>query len=233
MPNSIIWAVPLAAAPPVIILAWIGADTMGLILYALLLMCMVLSNGRKLYAVIFMLSLGLEIYGTAIGNWEWLHEVPVVGWTTMNPPLAAGTFYCMLDMLVVTTMNAIKRKRARREAVLRTVEETARGKRRLVQRVFAPRARCCLPPVAPFFFAGLLAMAAGALRSRLCGAGGRPVCWVRNFWYLVGLRAPSGRRPVPAGWKAGISWCLPEPIRSARPMRRSASRSIGQFSGSW
>lgn len=116
MPDSIIWAVPLAAAPPVIILAWIGADTMGLILYALLILCMVFSNGRKLYAVMFMLSLGLEIYGTAIGNWEWLHEVPVTGWTTMNPPLAAGTFYCMLDMLVVTTMNALRRRKASLEA---------------------------------------------------------------------------------------------------------------------
>ena len=72
---------------------------------------MVFSNGRKLYAVMFMLSLGLEIYGTAVGNWVWLHDVPVTGWTTMNPPLAAGTFYCMLDMLVVTTMNAVRRRR--------------------------------------------------------------------------------------------------------------------------
>jgi len=111
MPDSIIWAVPLAAAPPVLILAWIGADTMGLILYTLLVLCMVFSNGRKLYAVMFMLSLGLEVYGTAIGNWVWLYEVPVVDWTTMNPPLAAGTFYCMLDMLVVTTMNAVRRRR--------------------------------------------------------------------------------------------------------------------------
>lgn len=110
MPDSVVWAVPLAAAPPVIALAWMGADTMGLILYALLVLCMVFSNGRKLYAVMFMLTLGLEIYGTAIGNWFWLHEVPVTGWTTMNPPLAAGTFYCMLDMLVVTTMNFRKRR---------------------------------------------------------------------------------------------------------------------------
>jgi hypothetical protein len=110
MPDSIIWMVPLAAAPPVIALAWIGADTMGLILYTLLLLCMIFSRGRKLYAVMFMLSLGLEIYGTAIGNWYWLHEVPVTGWTTLNPPLAAGTFYCMLDMLVVTTMNARRRR---------------------------------------------------------------------------------------------------------------------------
>jgi hypothetical protein len=34
----------------------------------------------------------------------------VTGWTTLNPPLAAGTFYCMLDMLVVTTMNARRRR---------------------------------------------------------------------------------------------------------------------------
>lgn len=110
MPDSIIWAVPLAAAPPVIALAWIGADTMGLILYTLLLLCMIFSKGRKLYAVMFMLSLGLEIYGTAIGNWYWLHNVPVTGWTTLNPPLAAGTFYCMLDMLVVSTMGLLQRR---------------------------------------------------------------------------------------------------------------------------
>jgi hypothetical protein len=45
MPDSIVWMVPLAAAPPVIALAWIGADTMGLILYSLLL-CMAFSSGR-------------------------------------------------------------------------------------------------------------------------------------------------------------------------------------------
>ena len=50
--------------------------------------------------------------GTAIGNWYWLPDVPVTGWTTLNPPLAAGTFYCMLDMLVVTTMNARRRRRS-------------------------------------------------------------------------------------------------------------------------
>jgi hypothetical protein len=110
MPDSIVWAVPLAAAPPVIALAWVGADTMGLVLYALLVLCMVISEGRKLYAVMFMLSLGLEIYGTALGNWAWLYQVPVLGWTTMNPPLAAGTFYCMLDMLVVITMAALRRR---------------------------------------------------------------------------------------------------------------------------
>ena len=42
--------------------------------------------------------------------------------------------------------------------------------------------------------------------------------------------------PIPAagaGWRSGISLCGPLPIRSARPIRRSASRSSGQFAGSW
>ena len=55
----------------------------------------------------------------------------------------------------------------------------------------------------------LLAARAGrfgaALRSRATGDVGSPVCWVRKFWYLVGLRAPSGLRPVPAGWNEGTS----------------------------
>ena len=38
--------------------------------------------------------------------------------------------------------------------------------------------------------------------------------------------------PVPGGCPSGTSWCFAGPIRSARPMRRSASRSSGQFSGS-
>lgn len=120
MPNAIVWAVPLGAAIPVLSLAWIGADTMGIVLYAMLLACMIWSRARKLYAVMFMLSLGLELYGTAVGNWAWRHDVPVTGWTTMNPPLAAGTLYCILDLLVMSTMGAIRR-RAQRSAPVELV----------------------------------------------------------------------------------------------------------------
>ena len=35
------------------------------------------------------------------------------------------------------------------------------------------------------------------------------------------------------GWKVGIRWCLPLPMRSARPMSLSASRSSGQLLASW
>jgi hypothetical protein len=48
----------------------------------------------------------MEVYGTWLGNWTWAPVAPWLGFTTINPPLAAGAFYCMLDMLVVATVAA-------------------------------------------------------------------------------------------------------------------------------
>ena len=109
LPPWITWAVPLAAAPLIIVLAWIGSDRLGLPLFALLLICMHFSRGRKLYAVMFLLALAMEIYGTALGNWTWQRELPWFGLSTLNPPLAAGAFYCVLDLLVVSTAGLLQR----------------------------------------------------------------------------------------------------------------------------
>lgn len=52
----------------------------------------------------FVLALAMEIYGTLLGNWRWSTDVPWIGLTALNPPLAAGAFYCVLDLLVVATV---------------------------------------------------------------------------------------------------------------------------------
>lgn len=109
--DWIVWFVPLAAAPFVILLALIGADTFGVVMFALLLVCMALSRARKLYAVMFVLALAMEIYGTALGNWSWRPLVPWLEMATINPPLTAGVFYCVLDMLVVTTVARLMKHR--------------------------------------------------------------------------------------------------------------------------
>ncbi|MDP1536173.1 MAG: hypothetical protein Q8L95_03205 [Burkholderiales bacterium] len=109
LPEWITWAVPLTAAPLIIALALNGSDTLGPPLFALLLICMAFSRARKLYAVMFMLALTMEIYGTTLGNWAWHQEVPWPGLATLNPPLAAGAFYCVLDLLVVTTATLFTR----------------------------------------------------------------------------------------------------------------------------
>ena len=100
----IVWFVPLATAPFVYWLAWTGLGTLDALLFALFLLCLLSGRASRLYAVMFVLSLAMEVYGTRLGNWTWAEQAPWLGFTTLNPPLAAGAFYCMLDMLVVATV---------------------------------------------------------------------------------------------------------------------------------
>ena len=104
--DWITWFVPLAATPFVFLLAVTGIGTLDALLFALFLLCMLSGRASKLYAVMFVLSLAMEVYGTWLGNWTWMPQAPWLGFTTINPPLAAGAFYCMLDMLVVATVAA-------------------------------------------------------------------------------------------------------------------------------
>jgi hypothetical protein len=75
---------------------------MGPVLYAFFLACLLASPSRRLYATMFVLSLGLELYGTWVGNWMWAPNVPGLPLRQDNPPLASGAFYCVLDLLVVS-----------------------------------------------------------------------------------------------------------------------------------
>jgi hypothetical protein len=102
IPDRGEWWIAALAMPVVALFAWNGRDTMGPLLYAMFLACMWISPSRKLYATMFVLSLLMELYGTWVGNWTWAAQVPWLGLTADNPPLAAGAFYCVLDLLVVS-----------------------------------------------------------------------------------------------------------------------------------
>jgi hypothetical protein len=108
MDEWIEWIVPLAAAPFILLLAFTGIGTLDALLFALFLLCLLSGRASRLYAVMFVLSLAMEIYGVWLGNWAWAPEAPWLGFTTVNPPLAAGAFYCMLDMLVVATVAGLR-----------------------------------------------------------------------------------------------------------------------------
>jgi hypothetical protein len=114
--DWIVWAVPLAALPFVLILLITGAGTLDALLFALFLACILFGRARRLYAVMFVLALAMEIYGTWLGNWTWAADVPWLALTSINPPLAAGAFYCVLDLLVVTTVSRMYAPPARPEA---------------------------------------------------------------------------------------------------------------------
>jgi len=104
------WAIAAAAVALVAAFAWTGRDTFGLPLIAMFLACMALSPARRLYAAMLVLSLAMELWGTWLGNWTWNREVPWLGLVTDNPPLAAGAFYCVLDLLVVSAAAAWRRQ---------------------------------------------------------------------------------------------------------------------------
>ncbi len=105
------WAVPLLAAPFVILLGVTGIDTLSVPLFALLLLCMAFGPARKIYAMMFLLALVMEMYGAWLGNWAWSPHVPQLELTTLNPPLAVGAFYCVLDLLVTATIAILRRGR--------------------------------------------------------------------------------------------------------------------------
>lgn len=103
LPRGSEWLVAVLALPVTALHAWSGRDTFGPLLYLLFVACLWLSPSRRLYATMFVLALAMELYGTWLGNWTWARQVPWLGLATDNPPLAAGAFYCVLDLLVVTT----------------------------------------------------------------------------------------------------------------------------------
>lgn len=138
VPERGAWVVAVLALPLVALLAWSGRDTLGPLLYALFLACLWLAPSRRLYATMFVLSLAMELYGTWLGNWTWSARVPGLGLAAANPPLAAGAFYCVLDLLVVAAGSALERTTGRSST--RASRESAAGQsRRVAERGFAPR----------------------------------------------------------------------------------------------
>jgi hypothetical protein len=103
------WLVLVLAAPVAAWLAWTGADTFSLPLFLLFAAFVAFGPEKRLYATMFMVALAMELYGTAVGNWAWRPHVPGTHYTTLNPPLAAGAFYCLLDV-TVNLLSALRRR---------------------------------------------------------------------------------------------------------------------------
>lgn len=101
--------VAIAAMLIVAVLAITRRDTFSVVLVAVFVGSVVYGRDRQLYATMFVLALAMELYGTWLGNWRWGVHVGVTGLITTNPPIAAGAFYCALDLLVMYTMRVIGR----------------------------------------------------------------------------------------------------------------------------
>jgi hypothetical protein len=131
-PTTVAAALALAAHA-----AWTRLGTLDLALVALLLGCLALARSSaevRLYSVMFWLALALELCGTALGNWRWRASEDWLGLTSGNPPLAAGAFYCALDLLCLVATRGRATPRRRPVSGLREAAWVWRGLR-------GPRAR--------------------------------------------------------------------------------------------
>jgi hypothetical protein len=75
---------------------------------------------RAVYAGVFVIVAGLELYGTALGTWTWEATVPGLGLSQGNPPSGAASGYIVFDVLalaLVGRLNAIQSRSVRRTAL--------------------------------------------------------------------------------------------------------------------
>jgi hypothetical protein len=100
LPRLFVYAVPVAATGYAGYAFYQGFDTVSIPLVALFILCWLQPRGRQLYSLMLVMSLMVELYGTWMGNWVWHRDVAYFPLNSANPPLAAGSFYCMLDVLI-------------------------------------------------------------------------------------------------------------------------------------
>ncbi len=93
------WIV-LPFIPLTILMVYSGVDTSGILLLIIMFGFVRWGPAPMLYAVMGWLALGMELWGTWLGTWEWATDVPWTGLTAWNPPLLCGAFYALGDVLV-------------------------------------------------------------------------------------------------------------------------------------
>ena len=92
-------------------------DVAGALGVPLLLLFLWRSRSRAVYASVFLVVAGLELYGTAIGTWRWAKTLPGLGIPDGNPPSGVASGYVWFDVMALLIAPAIARAltiRARR-----------------------------------------------------------------------------------------------------------------------
>jgi hypothetical protein len=97
-------------------------DVAGALGVPLLLLFLWRSRSRAVYASVFLVVVGLEFYGTALGTWRWAKTLPGLGIADGNPPSGVASGYVWFDvmaLLLAPSVVALARRAARPTADLR------------------------------------------------------------------------------------------------------------------
>jgi hypothetical protein len=77
-------------------------DAAGALCIPLLLAFLWRSQARAAYAGVFLVVAALELYGTAVGTWQWHATLPGLGIPDGNPPSGAASGYVCFDVVALT-----------------------------------------------------------------------------------------------------------------------------------
>jgi hypothetical protein len=91
------------AAPPL-------PDLLGFVTWAIFLRFILRGTAPTLYAISFVMTSLLELYGTGLGIWRWSPVLPLFMLPAANPPSGVGAGYAAMDAL---TRRIVRRLRGR------------------------------------------------------------------------------------------------------------------------
>ncbi len=76
-------------------------DVAGAVGVPLLLAFLWRGRNRAVYAGVFLVVASLELYGTALGTWQWARELPGLGIPDGNPPSGVASGYVWFDVMAL------------------------------------------------------------------------------------------------------------------------------------
>jgi hypothetical protein len=132
-----VWAAPrkdlLVRVALVAVLAWGIAgvvllprsDVGGAIGAALLAVYLIRGRAPEIYAGVFLVVAWLELYGTAIGTWEWAVTIPGTGVPQGNPPSGVASGYVWFDIVALALAPALIRWGVRIRSGFRALPDSA------------------------------------------------------------------------------------------------------------
>jgi hypothetical protein len=92
--GAIVWGIAgLTVLPRLDVAGAVGVPLLCVFLWR--------SRSRAVYAAVFLVVAGLELYGTAIGTWRWATELPGLGIPDGNPPSGVASGYVWLDVMAL------------------------------------------------------------------------------------------------------------------------------------
>jgi hypothetical protein len=86
-------------------------DLLGFVTWAIFIRFIVRGRNPLLYAVSFVMTTALELYGTGLGIWTWSPVLPVLMLPAGNPPTGIGAGYAAMDALTRRIVGRIERRR--------------------------------------------------------------------------------------------------------------------------